>query len=165
MALRGHVHLYGDHIDTDIIVAARYLNTTDPDELASHCMEDAGDGFVARVHPGDVIGAGENIGCGSSREHAPIAIKTAGVAAVVAKSFARIFFRNAINIGLPIFESPEAARDAQAGDDVEVDLDRSVIINHTRRKEYPVPPFPREMREIIDAGGLVNYVQAQLAAK
>ena len=165
MALRGHVHLYGDHIDTDIIVAARYLNTTDPDELASHCMEDAGDGFVARVHPGDFIVAGENFGCGSSREHAPIAIKTAGVAAVVAKSFARIFFRNAINVGLPILESPAAAADARPGDELEIELDTGVIRNLTRGTTYRTEPFPFFLREIIDAGGLVNYVQAQLAAK
>jgi len=165
MALRGHVHTYGDHIDTDIIVAARYLNTTDPAELARHCMEDAGDNFVARVRPGDFIVAGENFGCGSSREHAPIAIKAAGVSAVVAKSFARIFFRNAINVGLPILESPDAAADARPGDDLEVELDTGVIRNITRGKTYRAAPFPSFLRDIIDAGGLVNYVREQIAAK
>ena len=165
MALRGHVHPYGDHIDTDIIVAARYLNTTDPAELARHCMEDAGDNFVTRVQPGDFIVAGENFGCGSSREHAPIAIKAAGVSAVVAKSFARIFFRNAINVGLPILESPDAAADARPGDDLEVELDTGVIRNITRGKTYRAAPFPPFLRDIIDAGGLVNYVREQIAAK
>ena len=165
MALRGHVHTYGDHIDTDIIVAARYLNTTDPPELARHCMEDAGDNFVTRVQPGDFIVAGENFGCGSSREHAPIAIKAAGVSAVVAKSFARIFFRNAINVGLPILESPDAAADARPGDELEVELDTGVIRNVTQGKTYRAAPFPPFLRDIIAAGGLVNYVREQIAAK
>ena len=165
MALRGQVHRYGDHIDTDIIIAARYLNTTDPAELAKYCMEDAGDHFIARVHQGDFIVAGENFGCGSSREHAPIAIKAAGVSAVIAKSFARIFFRNAINVGLPILESPEAAEDAQAGDALEVELETGVIRNLTQGKSYQAQPFPEFLREIIDAGGLVPYVAAQVAAK
>jgi len=165
MILRGHVHTYGDHIDTDIIVAARYLNTTDPDELAQHCMEDAGDNFTARVQPGDFIVAGENFGCGSSREHAPIAIKAAGVSAVIAKSFARIFFRNAINVGLPILESPEAAADARPGDELEVELDTGVIRNVTQGKTYQSEPFPPFLRDIIDAGGLVNYVRGQASAK
>ncbi len=163
MALRGQIHQYGDHIDTDIIIAARYLNTTDPVELARHCMEDAGDDFIARVQPGDFIVAGENFGCGSSREHAPIAIKAAGVAAVVAKSFARIFFRNAINVGLPILESPEAVADARPGDSLEVELESGTIRNVTQGKTYQAEPFPEFLREIIDAGGLVNYVQTQLA--
>jgi 3-isopropylmalate/(R)-2-methylmalate dehydratase small subunit len=161
MALRGHVHRYGDHIDTDIIIAARYLNTTDPAELAKCCMEDAGDDFVARVQPGDIMVAGENFGCGSSREHAPIAIKACGVSAVVARSFARIFFRNAINVGLPILECPAAADAAQAGDVMEVDLDTGVIRNITRGAEYQAEPFPPFLREIIDAGGLVNFVKAK----
>ncbi|MHB9026392.1 MAG: 3-isopropylmalate dehydratase small subunit [Armatimonadota bacterium] len=165
MALRGSVHKYGDHIDTDIIIAARYLNTTDPAELAKYCMEDAGDNFVARVQPGDFIVAGENFGCGSSREHAPIAIKAAGVSAVIAKSFARIFFRNAINVGLPILESPDAAADAQAGDILEIDLAAGVIHNVTRDKTYQVAPFPEFLQQIIDAGGLVNYVKTQITAK
>ncbi|MHB9106814.1 MAG: 3-isopropylmalate dehydratase small subunit [Armatimonadota bacterium] len=165
MNLRGHVLIYGDHIDTDIIIAARYLNTTDPAELAKHCMEDAGDNFVARVQPGDFIVAGENFGCGSSREHAPIAIKAAGVSAVIAKNFARIFFRNAINVGLPILESPEAAADARPGDELEVELDSGVIRNVTQGKTYQAEPFPPFLRDIIDAGGLVNYVREQIAAK
>lgn len=164
MALRGHVHLYGDHIDTDIIIAARYLNTTDPAELATHCMEDAGDAFVERVQQGDFIVAGENFGCGSSREHAPIAIKACGVSAVVAKSFARIFFRNAINVGLPILESPEAAADARPGDELEVELETGVIRNLTQGKSYQAEPFPPFLRDIIDAGGLVKYVARQQAA-
>ena len=161
MALRGHVHRYGDHIDTDIIIAARYLNTTDPVELAEYCMEDAGDNFVARVQPGDFIVAGENFGCGSSREHAPIAIKAAGVSAVVAKSFARIFYRNAINVGLPILESAQAAEDAQAGDELEIDIATGTIRNLTQGKSYQTEPFPDFLRDIIDAGGLVNYVAKQ----
>ncbi|HEY3417293.1 MAG TPA: 3-isopropylmalate dehydratase small subunit [Armatimonadota bacterium] len=165
MALRGSVHKYGDHIDTDIIVAARYLNTTDPAELATHCMEDANDNFVGRVQPGDFIVAGENFGCGSSREHAPIAIKAAGVSAVIAKSFARIFFRNAINVGLPILESPEAAADAQTGDVLEIDLASGAIHNITKGKTYQAVPFPEFLRQIIDAGGLVNYVKTELAER
>lgn len=162
MALRGRVHRYGDHIDTDIIIAARYLNTTDPAELAKHCMEDAGDQFTARVQPGDFIVAGENFGCGSSREHAPIAIKACGVSAVIAKSFARIFFRNAINVGLPILESPEAAEAAQTGDELEIDLETGTIRNITRGATYQAEPFPPFLREIIDAGGLVQYVQTRV---
>jgi len=165
MALRGKVHLYGDHVDTDIIIAARYLNTTDPAELAQHCMEDAGDHFIERVQPGDVLVAGENFGCGSSREHAPIAIKAAGVSAVVAKSFARIFFRNAINVGLPILESPPAAADARPGDELEIDLATGTIRNLTLGKTYQTEPFPEFLSAIIDAGGLVNFVQTQLATK
>lgn len=165
MALRGHVHRYGDHIDTDIIVAARYLNTTDPAELAKHCMEDAGDNFVGRVQPGDFIVAGDNFGCGSSREHAPIAIKAAGVSAVIAKSFARIFFRNAINLGLPILESVEAAEDAKQGDALEIELETGTIRNLTQGKTYKAQPFPEFLREIIDAGGLVDYVQAHAVKK
>lgn len=160
MALRGRVHTYGDHIDTDIIIAARYLNTTDPAELAQHCMEDAGDNFIARVQPGDVMVAGENFGCGSSREHAPIAIKAAGVSAVIAKSFARIFFRNAINVGLPILEAPEAAAEARPGDEMEIDLATGTIRNLTQGTTYQSEPFPDFLREIIDAGGLVNFVKA-----
>ena len=158
MALRGFAHNYGDHIDTDIIVAARYLNTTDPAELAKYCMEDAGDNFVGRVKPGDFIVAGENFGCGSSREHAPISIKACGVSAVIAKSFARIFFRNAIKVGLPILESPEAAAEIRPGDEIEVELETGVIRNLTQKKTYQSEPFPEFLRDIIDAGGLVNYV-------
>lgn len=165
MALRGRVHRYGDHIDTDIIIPARYLNTTDPAELAKHCMEDAGDGFAERVQAGDFLVAGENFGCGSSREHAPIAIKAAGISAVIAKSYARIFFRNAINVGLPILESIEAVEDARPGDEMEVELETGTIRNLTRDKTYQAQPFPEFLRAIIDTGGLVNYVQAQTTAK
>ena len=160
--MRGRVHKYGDNVNTDEIIPARYLNTSDPKELAAHCMEDIDADFMKTLRPGDFIVAGANFGCGSSREHAPLAIRTAGVSAVIAETFARIFFRNAINIGLPIFESLEAARAAQSGDDLEVDMDRSLIINHTRKAEYPIPPFPPEMRQIIDAGGLMNFVKSQL---
>ena len=163
--MRGKVHKYGNNVNTDEIIPARYLNTSDPAELASHCMEDIDADFMKKLQPGDLIIAGANFGCGSSREHAPIAIKTAGVSAVIAETFARIFFRNAINIGLPIFESPDAARDARAGDDVEVDMDRSLIVNHTRNKQYPIPPFPPEMRKIIDAGGLMNFVKTQITSR
>ena len=162
MTLRGKVHLYGDHIDTDIIIPARYLNTTDPVELAKHCMEDARDDFLARVQPGDFIVGGENFGCGSSREHAPIAIKAAGIAAVVAKSFARIFFRNAINVGLPILECPQAAAEARPGDELEIELETGTIRNRTQGKTYAAQPFPEFLREIIAAGGMVPYVQAKL---
>ncbi|MEI7833638.1 MAG: 3-isopropylmalate dehydratase small subunit [bacterium] len=159
MALHGFVHRYGDHIDTDVIVPARFLNTTDPAELATHCMEDANDGFITRVKPGDIIVAGENFGCGSSREHAPIAIKASGVSAVVAKSFARIFFRNAINLGLPILECPEAAAAAAAGDEMSIELETGIITNITKGQSYQSSAFPPFLREIIDAGGLVNYVK------
>ncbi|HEX2948104.1 MAG TPA: 3-isopropylmalate dehydratase small subunit [Armatimonadota bacterium] len=160
MALHGYAHCYGDHIDTDIIIAARYLNTTDPIELAKHCMEDAGDNFAARVQTGDFIVAGENFGCGSSREHAPIAIKASGVSAVISKSFARIFFRNAINVGLPILESPDAVNDAHPGDEFTVELTTGTIHNLTQGKDYQAQPFPEFLRQIIDAGGLVNYVSS-----
>ena len=159
--MRGKVHKYGDNVNTDEIIPARYLNTSDPTELASHCMEDIDSDFVSKVRPGDVIVGGRNFGCGSSREHAPLAIKTCGVSAIVAETFARIFFRNSINIGLAIFECPDAAREARSGDDLEIDMDRSVVINHTRGKQYPVPPLPPEMRQIIHAGGLMNFVKAQ----
>jgi len=165
MTMRGKVLRYGDHIDTDIIIAARYLNTTDPKELAKHCMEDAGDNFVARVQPGDFIVAGENFGCGSSREHAPIAIKACGVSAVVAKNFARIFFRNAINVGLPILESPEAVDDARPEDELELDLATGTIRNLTQGTTYHAEPFPDFLQEIIDADGMVNYVREKIAAK
>ena len=158
--MRGKVHKYGDNVNTDEIIPARYLNTSDPVELAAHCMEDIDADFIKRLKPGDLIVAGANFGCGSSREHAPLAIKTARVSAVVAETFARIFFRNSINIGLAIFECPDAAREARADDDLEIDMDRSLIVNHTRSKEYPVPPFPPEMRKIIDAGGLMNFVKS-----
>ncbi|MGB9803353.1 MAG: 3-isopropylmalate dehydratase small subunit [Desulfofundulus sp.] len=160
--LRGKAWKFGDDIDTDAIIPARYLNTSDPRELAAHCMEDADPSFAGRVQPGDVIVAGKNFGCGSSREHAPIAIKATGVSCVIAASFARIFYRNAFNIGLPIFESPEAAAKIQEGDEVAVDVESGTITNLTRNEQYrstPVPPF---MQEIIAAGGLINYVARRL---
>ncbi len=157
---RGRVWKYGDNVDTDVIIPARYLNTTDPAELAKHCLEDLDPGFAAAVRPGDVIVAGRNFGCGSSREHAPLAIKGAGVSCVVAETFARIFFRNAINIGLPIFEAPDAAREAETGDVLEVDGTAGVIRNVTKGREYRVRPLPPFIREIVQAGGLMGRLRA-----
>ncbi|MEW6357586.1 MAG: 3-isopropylmalate dehydratase small subunit [Planctomycetota bacterium] len=157
--IKGKCWVFGDNVNTDLIIPARYLNTTDVAELASHCMEDEDPEFAKKILPGDVIIGGENFGCGSSREHAPIAIKGAGIACVIARSFARIFFRNAINIGLPICECPQAAADAQPGDQFEVDLETGTISNRTRGKTYKTAPFPEEMREIIAAGGLMNFVK------
>jgi 3-isopropylmalate/(R)-2-methylmalate dehydratase small subunit len=157
--MRGKAHVFGDDVNTDEIIPARYLNTIDAAELAAHCMEDADAEFVKKVKPGDVIVAGKNFGCGSSREHAPVSIKAAGVSCVVARSFARIFFRNAINIGLPIVVSPEAAADARPGDELDVDLAKGAVVNRTLGKTYSVPPFPDAMREIIDAGGLMEFVK------
>ncbi len=154
---------YGDDVNTDAIVPGRYLNTSDPEELASHCMEDADGGEFARGHAaGDVIVAGRNFGCGSSREHAPVAMKTAGVAAVVAESFARIFFRNAVNIGLPILESPEAARAIHAGDEVGFDLAKGTI--EAKGRTFRFASYPKELREIMAAGGLLAYVRAKREA-
>ncbi|SHI80532.1 3-isopropylmalate dehydratase small subunit [Desulfofundulus thermosubterraneus] len=160
--LRGKVWKFGDDIDTDAIIPARYLNTSDPRELAAHCMEDADPSFAGRVQPGDIIVAGKNFGCGSSREHAPIAVKAAGVSCVIAASFARIFYRNAFNIGLPIFESPEAAAKIQEGDEVAVDVESGTITNLTRNEQYRATPVPPFMQEIIAAGGLINYVARRL---
>ncbi|NOZ19669.1 MAG: 3-isopropylmalate dehydratase small subunit [Planctomycetes bacterium] len=160
--IKGKCWTFGDNINTDLIIPARYLNTTDVAELASHCMEDEDPEFARKISTGDVIVGGENFGCGSSREHAPIAIKGAHIACVIAKSFARIFFRNAINIGLPICECPEAVDDARQGDDIEVDLEGGTISNLTRDKHYTTSPFPNEMREIIAAGGLMNFVKKNL---
>ncbi len=154
--MTGIVHLYGDNVDTDVIIPARYLNSSKADELAAHCMEDIDKDFAARVRKGDMIVAGENFGCGSSREHAPLAVKASGVACVIAKSFARIFFRNAINIGLPILECPDAATDALNGDRLTVDLEQGKIVNTRLQKEYGVPPFPAEIRAIIARGGLLR---------
>jgi len=159
MELKGKLWLFGADIDTDAIIPARYLNTSDPDELAKHCMEDADPGFAAKVQPGDIIVAGKNFGCGSSREHAPIAIKAAGVSCVIAGTFARIFYRNAFNIGLPIFESPEAAAEFNEGDELLVDADTGVIKNLTTGKKYTATPVPPFMQQIIAAGGLINYVK------
>lgn len=162
MTIRGRVWKFGADVDTDAIIPARYLNTSDPAELAKHCMEDADPTFPAKVRPGDIIVAGKNFGCGSSREHAPIAIKAAGVAAVVASSFARIFYRNAFNIGLPIFESPEAAERIEEGDEIEIDLNSGVIRNLTRNEEYRATAIPPFMQELLAAGGLINYVRKKV---
>lgn len=161
MNAKGIVFKYKDNIDTDVIIPARYLNTSDPVELARHCMEDADAEFVNKVKPGDVMVAGKNFGCGSSREHAPIAIKTAGISVVIAASFARIFYRNAINIGLPIVECPEAAEKINAGDTVSVDFNTGIITDETTGEKFQGEPYPEFMQRIIAAGGLVNYVNGQ----
>ncbi|MBR4627449.1 MAG: 3-isopropylmalate dehydratase small subunit [Ruminococcus sp.] len=158
MKLRGNVIKYGDNVDTDVIIPARYLNTSDHKELAAHCMEDLDKTFVSRVRPGDIIAAGQNFGCGSSREHAPIAIKASGISLVIAKSFARIFYRNAINIGLPIVECPEAAEAAAEGDELEADLDSGVIRDITTGQEFRTEPFPEFIQNIIKSGGLLGTI-------
>ncbi|ASW42212.1 MAG: 3-isopropylmalate dehydratase small subunit [Clostridiales bacterium] len=155
----GKVFKYGDNVDTDVIIPARYLNTSDPKELASHCMEDIDKDFVKKVEAGDIIVANKNFGCGSSREHAPIAIKESGVSCVIAKTFARIFYRNAINIGLPILECEEAVDKIDAGDKLEIDFTTGVITNHTKNEQYQGEPFPEFMQEIINSNGLVNYIK------
>lgn len=162
MRFKGRSWKFGDDIDTDAIIPARYLNTSDPAELAKHCMEDADLHFPSKVNKGDMIIGGKNFGCGSSREHAPISIKAAGVSCVIAGSFARIFYRNSINIGLPIFECPEAAEGIEAGDWVEVDADTGTITNLTRDEVYHALPFPSFMQEIINAGGLMSYVAERM---
>ncbi|MBQ1682423.1 MULTISPECIES: 3-isopropylmalate dehydratase small subunit [Agathobacter] len=154
----GHVFKYGDNVDTDVIIPARYLNSSDPKELATHCMEDIDPDFVNRVQAGDIIVATKNFGCGSSREHAPISIKASGVSCVIADTFARIFYRNAINIGLPIIECPEAAANISAGDEVTVNFDTGVITNITTNETYQGQAFPEFMQKIIDCEGLVNYI-------
>ena len=158
MKAEGRVFKYGDNVDTDVIIPARYLNSSDPKELALHCMEDIDKDFVSTVQQGDIIVADKNFGCGSSREHAPIAIKAAGVSCVIAETFARIFYRNSINIGLPIMECPEAAAAIKAGDSVEVDFDSGVITDKTTGASFKAQPFPEFMQEIIKAEGLVNYI-------
>ena len=155
MNAHGTVHKYGDHVDTDVIIPARYLNTADAGELAKHCMEDIDTGFVDQVRPGDIMVAGWNFGCGSSREHAPLVIKTCGTGCVIAKSFARIFYRNAINIGLPILECEAAAEEIQAGDRVDIDFDTGVITDRTTGKTYQAEPFPEFIQNIIRRGGLL----------
>ena len=164
MLLKGRAWVFGDDIDTDIIIPAKYLNTSEPEELAAHAMEGAGDAFVKGVKVGDIMVAGKNFGCGSSREHAPIAIKAAGVSAVVARSYARIFYRNAFNIGLPIFESPELADGIADGDEVEVDADSGTIRNLTSGKEFKAEPIPSFMQELIGAGGLVEWTKTKISA-
>ncbi len=162
MILKGNVWKFGDNIDTDVIIPARYLNTSDSEELAAHCMEDYDNNFMKKMKSGDIMVAGENFGCGSSREHAPIAIKSAGISCVIAKSFARIFFRNAINIGLPIFESAEVFEQSQQGDVLEVNTDQGIIRNMTKQKEFQITPLPDFMQNIISAGGLVEYVKEEI---
>ena len=158
MQAHGTVHKYGDNVDTDVIIPARYLNTASHSELAAHCMEDIDRDFVKNVKPGDIIVAEKNFGCGSSREHAPIAIKASGVSCVIAASFARIFYRNSINIGLPILESPEAAAGIRAGDEVEVDFDTGTIKNISRGETYKASPYPPFLQNIIQKGGLLNSI-------
>jgi len=163
--LRGRVHVYGDNVDTDVIIPARYLTSWDPAELGAHCLEDLDPEFLNAVRPGDMIVAGENFGCGSSREHAPIAIKAAGVSCVIAKSFARIFFRNAINVGLPALVCPEAASQINTGDELSADIAAGRIENLTQGRTYQAEPFPEFLQQIIAAGGLVPYTQQRLAAR
>ena len=155
----GKVHKYGDNVDTDVIIPARYLNSADPKELATHCMEDIDKEFVNNVNDGDIMVANLNFGCGSSREHAPIAIKASGISCVIASTFARIFYRNAINIGLPILECDAAAKGIDAGDEVEVDFDTGIITNKTKNQTYQAQPFPEFMKGIINAGGLLNSLK------
>jgi len=161
--LKGKVHKYGANVDTDAIIPARYLNLSEPDELARHCMEDIDEGFLSNMQPGDIIVADTNFGCGSSREHAPLAIKAAGISCVIAKSFARIFFRNAINIGLPLLESEDAFDVIEAGDVVEVDLNTGEISDVTKGNTFSAKPYPDFMMALIDAGGLVEYTKKKLA--
>lgn len=165
MKAHGKVHKYGDNVDTDVIIPARHLNTSDHKELASHCMEDIDTEFVKKVKRGDIMVGGENFGCGSSREHAPIAIKASGVKCVIATSFARIFFRNCINIGLPIMECPEAAAKIDAGDDIDVDFTTGIITNNTKGETYQSEPLPEFLRNLIAEEGLVNYTRSKLQGK
>ena len=161
----GTVHKYGDNVDTDVIIPARYLNSSDPAELAKSCMEDIDPDFVKRVQKGDIMVANKNFGCGSSREHAPIAIKASGISCVIAETFARIFYRNAINIGLPIMECPEAAAKIDAGDDIDVDFATGVIKNNTKGETYQSEPLPEFLRNLISEEGLVNYTKSKLQEK
>ena len=161
MIVKGRVHKYGSDVDTDVIIPARYLNTSSAEELATHCMEDIDPDFVSRVQKGDIIVAEDNFGCGSSREHAPIAIKASGISLVIANTFARIFYRNAINIGLPILECPDAVRAIQAGDVVSCDLAAGVIRDETTGESFQAQPFPPFIQRIIDAGGLLNSLKTK----
>lgn len=160
MEAKGYAIKYGDNVDTDVIIPARYLNSSDPAELALHCMEDIDKDFVNKVKKGDIMVGGKNFGCGSSREHAPIAIKVSGISCVIAETFARIFYRNSINIGLPIMECPEASREIKEGDEVEVDFDSGIITDKTTGKTYKGQAFPPFMQKIINAEGLINYINA-----
>jgi 3-isopropylmalate/(R)-2-methylmalate dehydratase small subunit len=159
MKLKGKVFKYGDNVDTDVIIPARYLNSSDPENLAAHCMEDIDQDFADQVEEGDIIVGGKNFGSGSSREHAPLAIKYAGVSCVVAESFARIFYRNSINIGLPILECPEAVKNTEAGDQLEVDIDKGVVKNLRTGESFEAEPFPPFMQEIIKDGGLIEHIK------
>ena len=161
MKAQGKAHKYGDNVDTDVIIPARYLNTSAPAELAAHCMEDIDPGFAGSVKRGDIIVAGRNFGCGSSREHAPLAIKASGVSCVIAENFARIFYRNALNIGLPILECPDTVRAVSAGDDVTVDLESGEILDVTTGRQFRAEPFPPFMMDLIAAGGLVAYLKGR----
>ena len=163
MNAHGTVHQYGDHVDTDVIIPARYLATQDPKELAAHCMEDIDRDFAGKVREGDILAAGVNFGCGSSREHAPIAIKASGISCVIAKNFARIFYRNAINIGLAILECPAASEGIRDGDEVAVDFDTGVITNITKDETYQAEPFPPFIKDMIDKGGLMASLKAREA--
>jgi len=160
--IKGKVHKYGSNVDTDVIIPARYLNTTDPAELASHCMEDIDADFAQNVQEGDIIVAEDNFGCGSSREHAPISIKASGVSIVIANTFARIFYRNSINTGLPILECPEAVAGISNGDEVSVDIETGIITNNTTGKVFTAKAFPPFMQGLIEAGGLINYARERL---
>ncbi len=162
--LKGKVHKYGANVDTDAIIPARYLNVSDPAELAKHCMEDIDRDFIKRVKPGDIIMATTNFGCGSSREHAPLAIKAAGISCIIAKSFARIFFRNAINIGLPLLECDEAVDKTEAGDILEIELSTGTIRNVTRGMGFTARPYPEFMAELISAGGLIEHTKRRLSS-
>lgn len=162
MKTRGHAFKYGDNIDTDIIIPARYLSTSDPEELKKYCMEPIDKEFAKNVKPGDIIVGGENFGCGSSREHAPIAIKGSGISAVIAESFARIFYRNSFNIGLPIIESKEASQAIDADDEVEIDFSKGVIKNITKAEEYKIEAYPDFIQGIIKSNGLINYVKERI---
>lgn len=161
MKAHGKVHKYGDNVDTDVIIPARHLNTSDHKELASHCMEDIDTEFVKKVKRGDIMVGGENFGCGSSREHAPIAIKASGIDCVIAKTFARIFYRNAINIGLPILECPEASEKIQDSDEVSIDFDSGVITNETKGETYQALPFPDFIKDIMAKGGLIAQISGK----
>ena len=162
MKAHGKVHKYGDNVDTDVIIPARHLNTSDHKELANHCMEDIDTEFVKKVKRGDIMVGGENFGCGSSREHAPISIKASGISCIIAKSFARIFFRNAINIGLPILEQSEFVNDCKNGDEIEVDIANGIIKNVTQNKEYKTNSYPEKIQNLIRKGGLINYTKEKL---
>lgn len=159
MIVKGKVFRYKDNVDTDVIIPARYLNTSDPKELASHCMEDIDSTFISRVSAGDIIVADKNFGCGSSREHAPLAIKASGISCVIAKTFARIFFRNSLNIGLPILECPDAVDAIKADDVVSVDFSNGKILNETTGEEFQAEPFPPFMQDVISSGGLAPYIK------